>query len=425
MEPQQPAARPDKPTGRGVTGVGLGSLISAIAVYVVLLIASRTLPTAANTELLTWLAAFQLATGLLTGLSTELTRSVASASGAPEGPSVLKVGATVGLAAGGVLALTALWWAPLLLGSADLLAAGFLCLGIVGFACHSAMSGGFSGTSDWPGLARLLLLEAILKLCLVGVVALVGATVAGFAGAIAGAAFAWTILALTAPGRRALAARTDRRPRELAPRLFSAVGAQGASALLTVGFPLLLAATTPRPEYAESAPLLLAISLTRAPLLIPLGAFQSMAITQFVHTTRHRGVLLLQLAMLLLGVGALGALAAWLIGPWLMKVLFTYEIGGMLLAGLTLAAAALALLTLIGALCQASDRHAWFLGGWIVAVVTSLACLLTPFGMETRTLLALLAGPLVGAALMSGGLLLASGHRRDGVPPAPPRNAAA
>ncbi len=38
---------------------------------------------------------------------------------------------------------------------------------------------------------------------------------------------------------------------------------------------------------------------------------------------------------------------------------------------------------------------------------------------------ALLTGPLVGAALLSGGLLLASGHRRDGVPPAPPRNAAA
>lgn len=407
----------------GVAHVGFGSLVSAGAIYVVLLVASRTLPVVDNTALLTWLAAFQLGTGLLAGLTTELTRATAAAGMSSEGPSTVRVGSSVGVLLAAALLATAVLWAAGVLGREDWVSAGFLSVGLGGFAVHAAMAGGLSGLGAWKGLGRLLTLEAVVKLLLVLCVAMVSPSLPAFSGAIAVAAFSWLALAPTREGRAGLLARTDLGVRGLAPRLASAVGAQGASAVLTVGFPLLLAATTAPAVYASSAPLLLAISLTRAPLMIPLGAFQSMAIRHFVSSKGGQVLLLLRMAGLILSIGLAGGAAAWAVGPWLMEVLFTYHVSGQVLGALTLAAAVLATLTLAGALCQAANLHAWFLAGWLFAVLVSVAVLLLPMDMAPRTLASLVSGPLTGAVVMAAGL--ARGGRTGAAPEGSPNNAAA
>jgi hypothetical protein len=98
------------------------------------------------------------------------------------------------------------------------------------------------------------------------------------------------------------------------------------------------------------------------------------------------------------GTGALGVLAAGLVGPWLLREAFgpQYQAGGALLAWLTGAAAAIAILTLTGAAAVAAALHRAYSLGWVGATVASGLLLLLPLPLEVRTVVALLCGPLVG-----------------------------
>lgn len=103
-------------------------------------------------------------------------------------------------------------------------------------------------------------------------------------------------------------------------------------------------------------------------------------------------------ALVVGGIGAVGMLAAGLTGPWLLRVGFgpDYQTGGALLAWLTAAAVAIAMLTLTGAAAVAAALHRAYSLGWVGATVGSGLLLLLPLSLETRTVVALLCGPLVG-----------------------------
>ena len=77
---------------------------------------------------------------------------------------------------------------------------------------------------------------------------------------------------------------------------------------------------------------------------------------------------------------------------------------GALLAWLTAAAVAIALLTLTGAATVAAALHRAYSLGWVSATVASALLLLLPLSLETRTVIALLCGPLVGIAVHLGAL---------------------
>ena len=59
----------------------------------------------------------------------------------------------------------------------------------------------------------------------------------------------------------------------------------------------------------------------------------------------------------------------------------------------------IALLTLTGAATVAAAMHRAYSLGWIGATVASAGLLLLPLDLETRTVVALLCGPLVGIAV--------------------------
>ena len=76
-----------------------------------------------------------------------------------------------------------------------------------------------------------------------------------------------------------------------------------------------------------------------------------------------------------------------------------YHVDGALLAWLTAAAITIALLTLTGAAAVAAALHRSYSLGWVGATVASILLLLLPLDLETRTVVALLFGPLVGIAV--------------------------
>lgn len=400
--------------GRNIAYVGLGSALSAVAVYIVMAIGARALPGADRSTLLVFIAGYQIVTGVLAGVTTELTRSLASArsTGRTNGPRVVSVLLVVSIALAVSVAASAPLWSHAFPSHRGPLVAAVVCTA-AGFAGHAALAGSFSGRAEWTGVAMTISLEAAVRLALSVAAAVFGLGLGGFAGATAAAAFAWLLLPIaSSSARAAFSARTDVSVRLLARRLAASIGALSANALLMAGFPMLLSLTTPDQVIRQSAGLLQAVSLTRAPLLVPLTAFQTMLITAFVNRRDRPARTLAILAAALGSVSTLGALLAWAIGPWLMRLLFTYEVSGPILGTLTLASGLLAGITICGSLCQALERHASFLLGWGLACIVSFGMLLIPAGIETRTILSLIAGPAAGLAVMTPAILSASAGRK-------------
>ncbi len=197
------------------------------------------------------------------------------------------------------------------------------------------------------------------------------------------------------------------------------IAAAGASAVLVMGFPVLLKATS-GDLGSTGGVVILAVTLTRAPLMVPLTAMQGNLIAHFVDQRAHRLRALVAPAAVVAGLGVVFVLIAGLLGPWLMRAAFgaDYHVDGALLAWLTAAAITIALLTLTGAAAVAAALHRSYSLGWVGATVASILLLLLPLDLETRTVVALLFGPLVGiavhlAALARVGLIAGAAPARD------------
>jgi O-antigen/teichoic acid export membrane protein len=254
------------------------------------------------------------------------------------------------------------------------------------------------------------------RLVLTVLAVLLGAGLLGLVAGSASAALAFLAVLVLAPTiRPAMRTPTDCPGRDLSWRIAQSMLAQAAAAALVVGFPVMLAATTGPADYRQAAPLILAISLTRAPLLVPLNAVQGVAVSYLVHAGRRFSRALLGVIGIVTGVGLGGSLAAWAVGPWLMATLFgsDYRVQGWVLGLLTLSATLLAVLTITGATCQATDRHAVFLAGWVVATSSAALLLLLPGSLEQRSVTALLGGPTLGLAIHVGALVLGSVRGRS------------
>ena len=236
-----------------------------------------------------------------------------------------------------------------------------------------------------------------------GLVGYLWATVAG--------AIAWLIMVIVSPATRDAARLLT--PGGTATFLRGAshsIAAASASAVLVMGFPVLLKATS-GDLGATGGVVILAVTLTRAPLLVPLTAMQGNLIAHFVDQRAERMHALMKPAAAVTALGLLGVLAAGIFGPWLLRSAFgaEYRADGALLAWLTGAAIAMALLTLTGAATVAAALHRAYSLGWVSATVVSTALLLLPLDLETRTVVALLCGPLVGIAVHLGALAGARG----------------
>lgn len=409
---------------RDGVGVAVAAGVSALAGYVALAVAARTLTVADNTVFVTFWSTVFACFGVLSGLSMEVTRAVTAAGtgadaaavveGAARPARVLAVGAGTGLVLAGVGSATSGWWGPALLPTADARGLALLvCAAVALYAGHSVVVGALAGARSWRTYTGLITADAAVRLVLVVAVLAAGAHVVGAAVAVVVATTVWLVaLAVSPRARRAAGARADSGARVLVRRVVATSVAQGAGALLVVGFPVLLSLTTPAADYATAAPLLLAVALTRAPLLVPLNAYQGVAVTHFVAHRDAGWRALVPVLRAVVALGAVAALGAFLVGPWLLGLVLgpAYALDGALLAGLAGAAAVIAVLTLTGAMCQALTAHTTFVAGWLVALAATTALLLLPAPIEVRCVVALAGGPLIGVAVHLTRLLRGGGR---------------
>ncbi|WP_099025196.1 hypothetical protein [Mycolicibacterium palauense] len=399
------AATPTGPVARGsVARVGLATAVSALCGYAVLYLAARELNPSGFSVFGVFWGAFGLATGAAFGLLQESTRAIrtsrvslpgASRSGPVTRP--LRVAAVVAVVAAVTVAVSALLWGPHVFVESTGLSVLLLSVGLAGFCVHATLLGVLAGDNRWSQYGILMVTDAVTRV-LVAAAAAAGWGLVGFLWATVGGAAGWLLLLATSPTTRA-AARVVvyEDTRSFLSGASHSVAAAAASAVLVMGFPVLLKATSGELGAAGGV-VILAVTLTRAPLLVPLTAMQGNLIAHFVDQRRHRLRALTVPVVLVTVLGAVGVVLAGWVGPWLLRTGFgaDYRASGALLAWLTAAAVAIALLTVTGAATVAASRHRAYSAGWISATVVATAVLMLPLPLETRTVLALLCGPLLG-----------------------------
>jgi O-antigen/teichoic acid export membrane protein len=283
-----------------------------------------------------------------------------------------------------------------------------LTFAILSYALHATLAGGLAGRAQWGIFARLMSAEALVRLFAVMLCALLLPTLEWLQLAALGPIFVWLIfILLSSRARAALFSRGDYGLVPLLRHHGYALATAAANAALIVGFPILFGITSSREAIAASAGLLLAVQLTRAPILIPLQAFQGVAIASFVNQ-RSEGVRpLVRPALLILSIAFVGAILAAIVGPMIMLIFGPrYVVGGITLGLLTLSAGGLGILTLTGAATLAIGNHRFYLLGWLSATGAGFALLFLPLETTSRVVLSLCLAPIVGIAMHIVGLRL-------------------
>jgi O-antigen/teichoic acid export membrane protein len=404
------------PIGRGsMARVGTATALTALCGYAVVYLAARDLAPAGFSVFAVFWGAFGLVTGAANGLLQETTREVRAAGYAEVLPArrthPLRVAAMVGIGAALLIAGSSPLWSGRVFAEAHWLSVGLLSVGLAGFCLHATLLGMLAGTNHWTQYGALMVTDAVIRVAVAVATFVIGWGLVGFLWATVAGALAWLIMIVASPTTRSAARLLT--PGGTATFLRGAahsITAAGASAILVMGFPVLLKATSNQ-LGADGGVVILAVTLTRAPLLVPLTAMQGNLIAHFVDERTERLRALIAPAALVAAIGALGVLAAGLVGPWLLRVGFgpDYHAGGALLAWLTAAAVAIAMLTLTGAATVAAAMHRAYALGWVGATVASTLLLLLPLPLETRAKVALLCGPLVGIAVHLAALSRAGG----------------
>lgn len=398
------------------------SLLAAVSTLVVTMIAQRALNGSELTEFLLFWAALFTVTGIITGIQPEITRAVgtartravadgaASAEGsAPQGARVVTVTAALGAIAGALVLVSSPLWAGQQIPHSAAVGVTAMAVGVFLYALQATMSGVTAGEDRWYLFAAVGGLESAGRLILMLAAALLIPSLAGLEVATVVPMGLWLILAfVTVSGRRLWVARADVPARRLSANILWSFLSSAAAAVLMMGFPNVLKAS----GAAESEPvvlgtLILAISITRSPIMIPLQAFQGVAVSAFLKQ-RHRPVAaFIKPAAAVVAVGAVGALAAYLVGPLLFRLIYppaagaesAYEAAasGITLGALVFASALLALMTLSGNMALAVNQHRIYLAGWVVAAAVTLSlAFLVPASLVPRAIVALAVGPVCG-----------------------------
>jgi O-antigen/teichoic acid export membrane protein len=392
-------------TRSSVVRVGAATVLSALCGYAVLYLAARDLEPAGFSVFAVVWGAFGLFGGTAFGLLQESTREVRQARQLVrvDEPRTrpMWVAAGVGVAAAAAIAGTSPLWSGHVFVEARWLSVVLLAVGLAGFCLHSTLLGMLAGVDRWSQYGSLIVGDAVMRVTVATATFVIGWGLVGYLWATVAGSIAWFALLLASPTARTAARLLT--PGTTATFLRGAshsIAAAGASAILIMGFPVLLKATS-ADLGAAGGVVILAVTLTRAPLLVPLTAMQGNLIAHFVDQRDRRLRSLIAPVAALAVLGAAAVLVAGFFGPWLLRTAFgpDYLAGGALLAWFTTSAVAIALLTLTGAATVAAALHRAYAAGWIGATLASTLVLLLPWELETRTIVALLCGPMVGIAV--------------------------
>lgn len=400
-----------------MAGLLLATVFAAVSGYLVMLMAGRHLGAAGYATFTVFWGLFFMFVGIASGLQQESTRAVNTQAEAGTGASPIRTAFWVGAAMAALITATSPLWASLALPEDPVLGVAVLALATWLVAAQATLWGLLAGSGRWGPYAVGMALDAAFRLAVAIFAVIYGYAILGFVFTTVAGVLSWLpLLALSPRARGALRLRADVPPRQFLRRVALAMSAAAATSVLVVGFPVLLAVTAGGDLGDEAGSLLFAVTITRAPLLVPLTSFQSAIIVFFLERRAHLMRALSVLVGAVAVVGLAGAALAWVIGPPLIRLVGDgFDISGGAAAALTFGALATAVLMLTGCAVLAAESHRAYALGWWTATVIATSMLLLPIELTQRTAAALIVGPFAGVCVHLAAVFLAGRQ-----PPAEP-----
>ena len=384
----------------------VATAVSGASGFITLLIVAPPLGPAGYASFSVYWAALFMVVGVLFGIQQETTRAVADAGGretvSSGGSSVLRFAGILGAAVLVSVVATSLLWAEPLFGEGKSGWAFALSIAVASYVGVATLNGVLAGSGHWGGFAAIPLIDGLLRVVLVAIALWLGADGTAIAWAVAlpipisfvavGLAH-WSVVRSHSVVRESYGAFAFNASRTIV--------ASTSNAVLVTGFPLILSLVASDDRAALGA-VVLALTLARAPILVPLTVLQSMLIARFSASPgRARKLMITLMLGLVVFAPVLGAITG-LWGEGVLVWLFGegFAVQGALLTWLVIASGCLGLLTVTGARVLAAGRHTVFASGWAIACVLAIATVaFTPGDIGVRTVIGLIAGPLVGVAV--------------------------
>ena len=375
-------SRATAPLPEGTIPVGIGLLIAGVATYAFFKVGNVAVGGDEAFEPIAsmWFATFALAPGFFLPLEQELGRAVAYRRAVGQGarPVVMRV-VSLGAVLVAVVALTILALSPLIASSyfdGDWFMVIALIAAFAGYAPAHLARGVCSGTGRFREYAIIMGSDGVVRIVLCVALAIVGISATGAYGM----AIAVSPLFAVAYIYRRGGLQTEPGPpaewSEVTPNLgWLLLGSVFAASLLNAG-PIAASLLADDDQDALVTQFSYGVLLARIPLFL----FQAVQAALLPRLSRlaARGELdefrsgLRRLMFVVLAVGVVGTVGAFVVGPWAIEVVYDAELTGRTLAMLALSSACYMLALATAQAVIALQGHALVALGWGVGVVTFL-----------------------------------------------------
>lgn len=391
--------------------MSLATVLVAASGYLILIVAAHALGKANYEIFLVYWGFFFALTGFLDGLMQETTRAVTARrnveeanahreSGAPH-TRPIRAAALIAVIFAAFIALTSPLYIGKMAPDTPVLGATLLAVGLASYAFQALLCGLLSAALAWNRFALLITIDSVSRLVLALVALALGwHTIAFLLVTVLGAITWLGFVLLSAKCRALLSERADADQRTFLHRTFKAMIASGANAVVITGFPVLLKFTTDSSTAQGAlAATITAVTITRAPILVPLQRFQPALIVHFTKAGKKvLSAALLPIAAVA-GIAVLGGIAAFLIGRPLLGLFFADDllVTPLWLGLFTLVSGATAILMITGSAALAAERHTLYSVGWVIATLVAIGALFIDASPEVRAMVALGVGPVIGA----------------------------
>jgi O-antigen/teichoic acid export membrane protein len=346
-----------------------------------------------------------LIVGLFFGIQQETTRAVAAAADdsiTVRRTNLTKFAAVVSVCLLALTLVTGVFWSAQLFGDSNSPWLIPLSLGVSSYVIVAAINGILAGSGRWQLFALQPILDGLLRLMFVFAAVALDLGTWAVIWAIA-LPLPISLVVMLALSRKTLSrfGKINESYRKISRNAGRTVAASGSMSILINGLPLLIVIFG-RADAATLGTIILALTVTRAPILVPLTAMQSILISKFSREPAKRAKTLALVSSVLIVITLLIATVFFLSGEWLFARLFgeDYALSGALLAGMVFASGSLALLTVVAAAALSASLHSFFLASWSVASAGTVILLAAiPLEIGWRTVISLIASALTGASI--------------------------
>ncbi|MEL6890431.1 MAG: hypothetical protein AAFP84_02440 [Actinomycetota bacterium] len=415
MSDHEAERRPSIPVPSGTVPVGIALLIAGIATYAFFKVGAVAVGGDEQFQPIVsmWFATFALAPGFFLPLEQELARAISHRRAVGQGaaPVVRKI-VLLGIGLTTSIAVIVLAVSPAIVDTffdGDWLMVIALAAAISAYAPAHLARGVCSGNDRFRSYAIVMGADGVVRILLCLALAAIGVQRAGYYGLAIAAAPLFALIWV----RRQGALRNEEGPpaswAEVTPNLgWLLLGSASAAALLNAG-PLAATVLASESERELVTEFSFGVLLARVPLFL----FQAVQAALLPRLSRlaARGDFaefrlgLRQLLIAVAAVGAAGTIGAFVLGPWVVELVYDAELGGRTMAALALGSAAYMIALALAQAVIALHGHALVAAGWIVAVMTFvLTTWLSSDDLFRRVEIGLLASSIAGLTCFAAAL---------------------